>query len=705
MFRKHLSKFQWFYRGRPWYRLHGKLSKSLGTIYASTKESAEASAEAIGPKVDQLKDLHHSPHEEKIKGAMGQALAEVNRRTDQAIGELATVVQEKAVEIKRLEEEKEERLADLNDLKAKQDEQARNTEQVALSLIAEQKLMLNKKAKDLNRHLKKVRKSASIPKGQPPFRPWKSILVWLAEIIMVVGEYAANKQMIARIFREDGLSSTLFALGISVGAIWLAHQLGVFTAQLSKNRWAKAATALKAGLSLLAVAASLGLLRSMLVGGDGNITEEELGMWAVVGIIGFLPTAAFFLSYFSYDPQAPQKRAFNALKRRLRRINKGLQRLERQHKTAKATLQKALVNHANDHASKTNKIKKETIQKKAKSFKELSAAARAMNITLAVQESFHKSVQAESIELVNHFRSKVIEYLGQDVREIPAWLQAEVSPLECESLYSLDPGVAIGEAPAPLYLSKAHSKKVGPGQILPMLALGLCLAAPLSSCEKSGPSGEHSAIEVLVDRSDSSIVETPAITASILVELSGLQGQEAERPSTSIAFGEIGQSAFGSRSVISLGSEGRENEYDNRDSISVFQNRVEGELSRLYRPLEDLPKQSRLYIGICEALHRLVAVETDRKTLIVNSDFLEHSEVSFYRERRHLEKSSNDLQMHRLQSRLEEQCQLPRLEGIRVYLLASSTGNDDDLIIRARTFFKEFLESKGATVHFNLGLQ
>lgn len=683
--------FSWFKKGRPVYRKQRRLDRAIDVVTQKQEALVEASAPKMGKSFSATQNLNALAQEEAIVEGMGAALAEVNRRTGPATSELATIMHHEAAQILagrakveadkiRIEEICKEECADHHAL-SKPD----------LEHLAKEKAKLKSAKKKTLKMVAKARKKGQIPKGRPSYPRLSKLLTVVLEIIAIAGEYAANYQLVSMLLREDGLTAKLFALGLSVILIVGSHKLGLYVAKMGQGKWAKGLFALKASLAFFGVAIALGMLRAAMVEDQGQWGDDPWTRWSVIAMIAFMPTAAFWMAILSYDPLHDIKVTYGRLMRKLTQTKGRLAKIEKQKAGIKTATTRKVVKSGLKARNDIAALAKDNEKREAKHLQALTRANKALNVTLAIRKHYHSGIQQETRELVHKFRGKVLESLDKGQAKLPTWFTREFYPAAPADEDTVLPAEeVIGKLP------DVQIRKAGGKGLLTLLLLCSSLLLGLSGCTEEAPERERLvSMEVLTDHTDSALVASPLITGAAIAEVLNLDREE-ERPLATVNFTEIGASAFAPSTRERLGAQGRENEYNNEDSCRAFANRLSKRLAHCYRPIARESEHSRIYIALCEALTRLTEQDAQRKILIVHSDYLEHcEEVSFYREAKTLAS-----QPASLERRLAELCTLPRLDGIEAYLLTTATDGDDALIIDARSFFREMLTSKGATVHY-----
>jgi midasin (ATPase involved in ribosome maturation) len=103
-----------------------------------------------------------------------------------------------------------------------------------------------------------------------------------------------------------------------------------------------------------------------------------------------------------------------------------------------------------------------------------------------------------------------------------------------------------------------------------------------------------------------------------------------------------------------------------------------------------------VYFSIAEKLNELSQHTADVKCLLVYSDLMENSSLSFYRKGK-LNELINDSDS--LNNELDSQLKINSLNGITVYLLYQPADSmQDEQFKIVSKFYRELLEQKGARV-------
>jgi len=141
-------------------------------------------------------------------------------------------------------------------------------------------------------------------------------------------------------------------------------------------------------------------------------------------------------------------------------------------------------------------------------------------------------------------------------------------------------------------------------------------------------------------------------------------------------------------------------EWEREDSIKVFGSEVLQLLTENISSGEG-KDQSKINLCICRNLNSLSKADTNAiKTLIVMSDFLEHSRNSFYP----LENEPHKLvgsDYERLAKAFSEECPLKDLSGIKVIgVFTPATIEQDEFIQYAVKFWEKYLTAHGAEFSF-----
>ena len=110
-------------------------------------------------------------------------------------------------------------------------------------------------------------------------------------------------------------------------------------------------------------------------------------------------------------------------------------------------------------------------------------------------------------------------------------------------------------------------------------------------------------------------------------------------------------------------------------------------------------KKTHLNACLCKYLNELSESNATNKRLIILSDFLEHSQISFYKYKNNPQAiSSSDYSV--IADDFSWQCSLKNLSGIQVIGIYQPNPDNQNLVYHAQKFWKRYLESFGATVSY-----
>ncbi len=145
------------------------------------------------------------------------------------------------------------------------------------------------------------------------------------------------------------------------------------------------------------------------------------------------------------------------------------------------------------------------------------------------------------------------------------------------------------------------------------------------------------------------------------------------------------------------------NQFQRDKEISTFENSVTDTIAQA----ESAPageNNSSIYYPVATALNELVQSNADKKYALIYSDLMEHTpELSFY-SKNTLKEVKEEPEV--IRALLESQMQLQSLQGITIYLLYEPTNSlQDEEFKIVSAFYKDFFESKGATVIIATNIQ
>ncbi|MCC6283650.1 MAG: hypothetical protein IT262_23800 [Saprospiraceae bacterium] len=144
------------------------------------------------------------------------------------------------------------------------------------------------------------------------------------------------------------------------------------------------------------------------------------------------------------------------------------------------------------------------------------------------------------------------------------------------------------------------------------------------------------------------------------------------------------------------------NPLNRKDEINAFQQQVTAIFDNFGRAYRKDAGQSKIYQGLCRELTRLADDKADRKIMVVYSDFLENSALFSLYPPHNLKYLQDPIQF--ADSVLRQDCPLPNLNGIDIYLVAYRTESNDEAVNQALKFWETVLEHAGARVESGAGL-
>lgn len=141
-------------------------------------------------------------------------------------------------------------------------------------------------------------------------------------------------------------------------------------------------------------------------------------------------------------------------------------------------------------------------------------------------------------------------------------------------------------------------------------------------------------------------------------------------------------------------------EWNREDTLSIFKEKT---LQLLQKNIKNGngKNHSKINLCLCRNINELSSSDSNSiKTLIVISDFLEHSKNSFYPFQNQPQKLIGS-EYERLAKAFSEECPLKDLTGIKVIGVFKPTSSEmDDFIFNATEFWKKYLERHGAEFSF-----
>jgi hypothetical protein len=144
-----------------------------------------------------------------------------------------------------------------------------------------------------------------------------------------------------------------------------------------------------------------------------------------------------------------------------------------------------------------------------------------------------------------------------------------------------------------------------------------------------------------------------------------------------------------------------QNPLDRLDEIKAFEAEFNKALDTILDNTNWDRNQSKIYQNICREINKLSnSPSNNKKVMIIFSDMLENSELfSFYRDKEieNLSKNIGNL----VEKKLDKECPLPNLEGIKIFVVTSRKPETDTLINKAEIFWKELFRRKNGAASFD----
>ncbi len=138
------------------------------------------------------------------------------------------------------------------------------------------------------------------------------------------------------------------------------------------------------------------------------------------------------------------------------------------------------------------------------------------------------------------------------------------------------------------------------------------------------------------------------------------------------------------------------NKYVREDEIAAFNEKIMTLLDSISSDTIGRERSS-VYVPFATELNRLVTSNADTRVLVIHSDMRENTEsISFYHGNTLRELQNNP---DSIRAKLESRVALNTLTGIRICIVYQPRDPEDDRTFSiVSSFYKTFLESKGATV-------
>ena len=177
-----------------------------------------------------------------------------------------------------------------------------------------------------------------------------------------------------------------------------------------------------------------------------------------------------------------------------------------------------------------------------------------------------------------------------------------------------------------------------------------------------------------------------------------------ESESVEVFVSEINDVSLTAVSHFSLSQQKRfTNPLTRQDEVNAFYNAVDTELTTVAsRP--NSKAESSIYLNLCTALETFSRTGTEKKTILLFTDFIENSSLttSFYS----LYKSSQNLltQYNSIVTDFEKAEPFPELSGIEIIVVYTPTLGTDGMFHESRKFWKKFIQERGGTVRFTATL-
>jgi len=162
-------------------------------------------------------------------------------------------------------------------------------------------------------------------------------------------------------------------------------------------------------------------------------------------------------------------------------------------------------------------------------------------------------------------------------------------------------------------------------------------------------------------------------------------------------FSDITQVSFNrvQHAKIEAENEWRSNRFLRENKIKQVQKKIADILTQAQQATAG-QNNSSVYYPLAQELNRLAQIKADKKYMLIYSDLMENSNLSFYKKDILKKLNENPEEVRNI---LESNIKLQSLDGITIFFLFQPNNiKEDERYKIASKFFKDFFESKGAKV-------
>ncbi len=233
--------------------------------------------------------------------------------------------------------------------------------------------------------------------------------------------------------------------------------------------------------------------------------------------------------------------------------------------------------------------------------------------------------------------------------------------------------------------------------VFPVITFLLALFS--MGCQKTEPIA--TSVIAIVDRTPDAKSDAYKLTASKVLKIMHIDENEGAVNYGDFSLTTINNVSRNVYNTVSLeAGSALENKFTRKEKLEDFEKEIEKFIDDAYISNYHFD-QSKIHSTICEAAEILQSKQSQRKVLIIFSDMLENSKVSFY----------EDIQKQTPYGVLITELEyyggiIPDLSGIEIIVIFNTTDPQvDELVREAQKFWKFYLEeNKGAKVSFKANL-
>jgi len=135
------------------------------------------------------------------------------------------------------------------------------------------------------------------------------------------------------------------------------------------------------------------------------------------------------------------------------------------------------------------------------------------------------------------------------------------------------------------------------------------------------------------------------------------------------------------------------------DDLAEFYEKSDEKLTEIFNKTGG-KEESSIYLWLCQIFTEIQNSNASHKTVIIFSDMIEHSRLTCSMYSIFKNKSNYSSEHNNIIATLNSTQQLPDLNSVNIIVVYSPDLDTEAIYYHARKFWKQFLESAGATVKF-----